>query len=54
MRWGHKHGVKSAEAAGITVGKILYISPHDYMLSLDMKSLLSNKFGCKTFGKGVL
>ena len=47
-------GVKSAEDADITVWIILYISPHEYVLLLKIKTLLSNSFGWETLGKGVL
>ena len=54
MKQVHTRGVQSYEAADITVCILLYIDLHDYLISLDMKLLLSIKFGHIIFGMVVL
>ena len=53
IRQGRKRGFQGSDAADITVWIISHIIPRDYMLSIKLNLLLSNKFGCQTFGKGV-
>ena len=48
-----KLGVQGSESSYLTVWVILYISPHDYVISLDLKLSLSNQFGYQKFGKGI-
>ena len=40
-------------AAWGTVWIISYITPRNYMIYLELKSLLYNNFGCETLGNGV-
>ena len=47
MQQGQKRGIPIAYTADLTVWMIWYISPYDYMLSLDLKLLLSYNFGCE-------
>ena len=54
MRQGRNRGVQSSEDSDLTVCLIFYISPHNYMVYLDLKSLLYNNFGFQTFVKAVL
>ena len=44
---------QSYEAYDLTVWIILYISPYNYVISLELKLFLSDKFGCQKFGEGV-
>ena len=54
MQQGRKREVQSVDAADINVWIISYIIPHEYVLSLDLKSLLYNKLGYETLGDGIL
>ena len=40
--------------AYLTVWIISYINPYNYVISLELKSFLSNEFYCKTLGEEIL
>ena len=53
VQQGWNRGVQSGEASDITAWIILYIILHKYIIYINLKLLLSEKFDCQKFLKRV-